>query len=109
MEKLIETVVGYCDRIQNNRNPGTILESIVSECDELREEVEGETPGPDGIFGESIDVLISTIDMLRQVRPHSTMAELIIEIEAYAEKKCQKWETKYGHLDYDNHGLTLPK
>ncbi len=101
MENLLNLVIGYCDRIDNGRDQRVILDSILDESDELATEVmckaQGSPENPeDGVFGEAVDILISTIDMIRSERKDVPLADLIAEIEAYAEKKCRKWEVKYG-------------
>ena len=97
---LVSVVMEFADRIKNGRDKVSILESVEEEVVELREEVyldvNGIVPGPDGIFGEAIDVIVSALDLVRQERPNATLEELEQEIEAYARVKCRKWEIKYG-------------
>jgi hypothetical protein len=97
---LVSVVMEFADRIKNGRDNVSILEAIEDEMVELREEVyldvNGLVPGSDGIFGESIDVIVSALDLIRQVRPNISVEELEREIDAYARVKCRKWEIKYG-------------
>lgn len=99
MRNTIAHVIDYCDRIQNGRRSSDVLEAIESEVGELREEVDGAN-GEDGVFGEAVDVFISTIDIMRMARPDATIEDLLREIDEYADRKCRKWVTKYGDHDY---------
>lgn len=97
---IVQVVVGWADQIQNDRTLRTIHDSIQEETHELNEEVtlieQGQPEGVDGAFGEAVDILASTLDMLRQLRPNATVEDLTMEIAEYLNKKCHKWATKYG-------------
>lgn len=97
---LVNIVASYSDRIQNGRTKQTIFDAIASEVFELREEVDldqrGEGAGPDGIFGECIDVIASTLDLIRLEYPDMSVEELERKCADYLRKKCDKWERKHG-------------
>ena len=109
MKTLLETVADWSDRIQNGRTDLDVLRSIQNETDELRDEIliangtlDWAKPGPDGKFGEAIDIICSAIDMLRRERPNLTLWELEEEAAAYADRKCRKWAAKYGTIPDDS-------
>lgn len=97
---LVGIVASYSDRIQNGRTKQTICDAIVSEVFELREEVDfdgrGKEAGPDGIFGECIDIIASTLDLIRLEYPDMPVEELERKCADYLRRKCDKWERKYG-------------
>jgi hypothetical protein len=97
---IVSVVAGWADRIKNGRTLDEIVESIRDETVELDEEVvkanNGDPAGPDGIFGEAVDIMVSTIDIVREARPNMPLEELEVEVARYAEIKCQKWARKYG-------------
>lgn len=75
------------------RSAYSILSSITSELGELADEVNIEMghsykkPGQDGIVGESVDIICSTLDLIHLTHPELTEQD-IIEI---AKRKCHKW------------------
>ena len=91
---IVSVIVGYADSIKDGRTKSDIFGYLVDEVDELREEVNADQPGDDGIFGEAVDVLVNIIDLIRHEYPNATIAEIEAEIEAYALKKCEKWKRK---------------
>lgn len=98
---LVAIVASYSDRIRNGRTMETIYDSIVSETQELRFEIDAETnyeleAGPDGVFGEAIDVIASALDLARMACPELTVAEFERKCAEYMILKCDKWERKYG-------------
>ena len=97
---LVSVVASWADRIKNGRTLPSIVKSIRDETDELDEEVanveNGFTPGVDGVFGEGVDILVSTIDIVREARPNVPLEQLEIDVAIYADIKCRKWARKYG-------------
>ena len=99
---MIKTVFKYCDEIDKTRNSYGILSSLVEEVGELSTEVGiqmGHTNkecGPDGILGESIDIILCSLDMIRRNYPDITKKD----IKRIAIIKCEKWKRKVDS-DYD--------
>ena len=97
---LVAIVTRWADRIHNDRTLETVLQSIRGETDEIEEEIvllrQGSPSGPDGVFGECVDVIASTLDMVREVRPDADIDDLEVEVARYLDKKCEKWARKYG-------------
>lgn len=92
---MINEILNYCKAVKNNRDHDSVFLHSLSEMTELDEELElkanGESPGPDGIIGESIDVILCMVDLIYQEDPDIT-EEQIREI---ALKKCKKWKDIY--------------
>ena len=102
---IVSTVVRWCDEIKNDRTKETVLKSIQDETEELREEVEVEKQGlppvgEDGIYGETVDVIASALDLIRMERPDSSVQEIEKELNDYLEKKCAKWARKVAEGAY---------
>lgn len=99
---LVAIVADWSDRIQNGRTDKTVLDSMESEVLEFREEVlirTGEIDGPagpDGIFGEAVDIIACALDAIRRERPTTNIADLEREVANYLNRKCQKWADKYS-------------
>lgn len=97
---LIGVVVATSDAIKDGRSKQDILSYLRGETNELHDEILAEKyptefrSSEDGVFGESVDVLINCIDMIRKERPDATVDELEAEVIAYAAKKCEKWKQK---------------
>lgn len=87
---LIELVRRYSVEIEDNRTPNQILKHLKGEVDELHNEVFTDNPGPDGIAGEAIDVIVCALDLIFTNNPEMSN-ETIVE---YARKKCDKWKNK---------------
>jgi len=91
---MIETVFKTSDEVTKSRNSFAILASLVSEVGELAEEVaiqqghSGKREGADGILGESIDIIVCALDMIRINFPEVTEDD----IKIIAERKCDKWK-----------------
>lgn len=92
MNDLIQLVRSYSDRIDNGRMPADIFEYLHDEVNELEAEVYGYEPGPDGIPGEAIDVILCALDLIYKNNPEWTDKDIL----DYAQKKCEKWAKKYG-------------
>ncbi len=99
---LVAIVADWSDRIKNGRTDKTVLDSLESEVLEFREEVlirtgEIDLPaGPDGIFGEAVDIIACALDAIRRERPTTSIADLEREVADYLNRKCQKWADKYS-------------
>lgn len=91
---LVATVGLFCRMIRDDRTKADTFGYLTDEVTELEEEIVADTPGEDGIFGEAIDVLINCIDLIQQERPGILLADIEREVEAYAAKKCRKWQNK---------------
>lgn len=99
MSDLVALVRYYSEQVKNDRTRTSIYNALVSESEELRDEIvkvaEGKPEGDDGIIGESIDVILCALDLIFQHRPDITDAE----IDRIAFNKCEKWARKYGTPD----------
>lgn len=104
---LVGLVAKWADLIQNGRTLRTIHDAMREENDEVGEEItlleQGDPAGPDGVFGECCDLIASTLDMIREVRPNSSIEELEREVFDYVNTKCRKWAMKYGQ-----EGIEIP-
>lgn len=89
---LIAVVRHYSNKIENNRTPQDIYESLREEVTELEAEVFNYGDGKDGVAGEAIDVILCALDLIYKNNPEWTNEDIV----AYAEKKCQKWAQKYS-------------
>lgn len=93
MSKLISYIFAYSDTIKNGRTPQDILVHTMTELGELATEVQiaagnsYKEAGPDGVVGESIDLIICAMDMIRQVDPTITPEQL----SEMALLKLMKW------------------
>ncbi|NTF18002.1 hypothetical protein G6L37_06265 [Agrobacterium rubi] len=92
MSKSIEIVQHYSREIRNDRTPMDALEHLEEEVAELKLEIKNGNTGPDGVKGETIDVVNCALDVLFLVHPEITIAE----IDALMEAKCRKWMAKYS-------------
>lgn len=93
---MINLIRHYClNEVKNDRDRYYIFDHLLDEVDELDDELrllnEG-LPGPDGVFGESVDVILCAFDLIFRDNPDITNEE----IEAYVLKKLQKWKAKYA-------------
>jgi hypothetical protein len=95
MSRAVAKARHYSMEIHNDRSLIDALESVERETAELRTEVENGSKGVDGIKGEAIDVVNSTLDVLFLAHPEITMDE----IDAIMEAKCRKWMLKYAKED----------
>lgn len=91
---MIEATFAASDSIKDGRAARFVYQHACSEMDELDAEIvqkqNGLEPGPDGIVGEAIDVILCMLDLIHLERPEMTEAE----IAAYAEIKLAKWIAK---------------
>lgn len=73
-----------------------IMHAVTEETGELATEVaislgfKKRTPGPDGVVGEAIDLIITAVDMINAERPGITADE----IRHIVVTKCNKWAEK---------------
>lgn len=93
---LIDDIIRYSNEIQNSRTATSIFDHLISEVNELSEEVnlaEMKRPaGEDGITGEAIDVILCAVDLIHRVNPAITEEEL----QAIAARKLEKWKRLYA-------------
>ena len=96
MTGFIEKVWQTSDQIKNNRTPYDVMASVMEETGELALEVSivmggsYKEEGPDGIIGEAIDLMISTLDLVRIHYPDITEEDLV----GLAHVKLLKWTRK---------------
>lgn len=92
---MIDLIRQYClNEVKNDRTVEDIFTHLEQESLELYNEI---YPSPliqpdEGIFGESIDVILCAFDLIFKEKPDITNEE----IEAYVLKKLQKWKNKYN-------------
>ena len=92
---MIDLLRQYClNEVTYPRTTARIFTHLLDEVDELDVEIDGdpEQKGEDGVFGESIDVILCAFDLIFRDNPDITNEE----IEAYVLKKLQKWKAKYA-------------
>jgi hypothetical protein len=91
MADLIGLVRMLREEVQDGRTLQDIFKHGQGEMEELGDEIElrakGLTPGPDGIVGEGIDVILCKLDLILEAEPNITN-EQILEI---ARTKGRKW------------------
>jgi hypothetical protein len=106
MKTVFGVAAAYSARIVDGRTQEDVLKYMKDEVEELELEVEGQLVGPDGIFGEAIDVMACAADMvireLRKQNPDITIEEAEKIAADYMEAKCEKWlknveARKYPH------------
>lgn len=84
------------DNAPRKRSTYSVLAKLTSEIGELADEVaivnndSYKTPGEDGLFGEAVDVLLATLDLLHIYDPNITEEQLM----EYAKTKGKKWIEK---------------
>lgn len=92
----IDIVRHFAAAIRNGRSLHDISRHLESEHMELKEELylidEGKSPGPDGVVGESVDIIACALDAIFVHAPETTN-EQICEILL---RKCEKWARRYG-------------
>lgn len=102
MSNLIDTVRWYSENVVDGRTKADIFEHMEDEFLELEEELlisEGllnKPSGEDGIFGESIDMILCALDLIFKEKPGIKNDE----IEAYVLKKLKKWKSKTEAGEY---------
>jgi len=80
---LVNQVFNACDLINNQRTSHDILAHLMTEVGELAQEViidaghSYKTAGLDGVVGESIDIIICALDMIRQHRPELSEQDIM--------------------------------
>lgn len=93
---LIDVIINTSLEVEDNRSKYYVLSKIGEEFGELSTEVgitmgdSYKKPGKDGVIGEAIDVIISTLDLIYLENPRITEDELI----AIAMPKLEKWKAK---------------
>lgn len=94
--ELILSTSKVADHFHKSRTRNSVMNATTAELGELAEEVniaEGASykePGPDGVKGEGVDMIIAGLDLLYVDDPNVTEAELI----AIAKPKLEKWIAK---------------
>lgn len=93
---LVELVKVYSRKIEDGRSPYYVLSKIMEEVGELSTEVaihEGDSykeAGKDGVIGESLDAIISLLDLIYLIKPDFNEHDL----KRIAKPKCEKWFQK---------------
>ena len=78
-----------------------IMLAVTEETGELATEVaidlghKNREPGPDGVVGEAVDLIITAVDMINAHQPGIT----IEEIHAIVTRKCGKWVAKVEKVE----------
>ena len=92
----IDIVRHFAGAIQNGRTLKDIARHTESELAELYEEISlveaGKPQGPDGVVGESVDIIACALDAIFVHRPETTNEEICAILLA----KCEKWARRYG-------------
>jgi len=93
---LIEIVKYYSGIIKDDRTRDDVLKHTMEELGELSTEciiADGKsykTAGPDGIIGESVDLIICALDMIYVENPNFTGDDIVDIVIS----KCEKWYRK---------------
>lgn len=99
MNSLIDAILATCelaDIYHSQRNINSVMNAATSELGELAEEVNiasgvsYKEPGPDGVEGEAIDLILAAVDLL-YVNNRKITEEDMVRI---ATPKLQKWHSK---------------
>lgn len=102
---LIQIVDQYAKQVQDGRNYRDIFRHLISEVNELNQEVIWEAeklpPGDDGVVGECIDVIACCIDIILQKNKDIPLERLEPILEEMLARKCQKWVYKSLTGAYD--------
>lgn len=93
---MIQEIIERCKRIKDGRTIVRPILKVAEEAGELAVEVNiklGNLPtskaGGDGITGEAVDLLLSTVDVIVQNNPNITEEDLL----GLVRKKLDKWES----------------
>lgn len=93
---LFQFLKTYSSKIVDNRTRDDVLIHTAEEFGELATECKiakgrsYKTAGPDGIFGESVDIILCALDMIYVENPDLTEDEFNSMVKA----KCEKWYLK---------------
>lgn len=96
MFTIINAASQHADSINYNRTSYSVLASAMSEMGELAQEVavfndhSYREVGPYGIIGETVDVIVSLLDLLHVCYPDITEDQL----NSIVQHKCVKWLSK---------------
>ncbi len=101
MPNLLDTVRHFSKAVVDGRTKRDIHNHLMSETNELHDEIVYDDAkwgpaGPDGIMGESIDVILCALDLIFKDKPDITNDE----IEAYVLMKLEKWKRKSEAGEY---------
>lgn len=92
----LDKTLQVCHRIQHSRTLDTIFAHAQTEMVELQEEINkvlnGEPEGPDGVLGESIDVMMCCVDIIYKHNPTITKEEIYAKLN----EKLEKWVAVYS-------------
>lgn len=95
--KILDKTLEVCQRIENDRTISGVFDHAKSEMDELSEEIlrflDDQEPGPDGVVGEAIDVIICMVDIIYKKNPSISKEQIYFLIC----QKLDKWERLYGN------------
>lgn len=92
---LLQIMRHYGPQIDDGRSLADSLRYAARELAELADEIElqaqGKAPGPDGIVGEAIDVMVCMADIIVRAEPEFTDRDLTRRFN----QKCRKWLGKF--------------
>lgn len=100
MDNIFQICRSFSKTIQNGRTLRSTYTHMRGELDELEIEIENteqdRPQGPDGIIGESIDVIACALDIINQATQH--MSDSMVEelCSKLMQTKCQKWADNYS-------------
>lgn len=91
----------FTTTIDDGRTDKDVIDHMRSELDELQAEIDDpENPGPDGIFGEAIDVIACAVDIIRRRYPEMSVEDLEKMASEKMREKCIKWRNKAEAGEY---------
>jgi hypothetical protein len=102
-KSMVEQILATSKSINDGRERLDVLAKAGEEMGELAQEVlislgkHYKQPGPDGVVGEAIDVIVCMVDMIYGVYPDIT-EQILQEI---LEKKLTKWKTSQEKKNVD--------
>jgi hypothetical protein len=91
---LVQAIFAISEEIRDGRTLSDVLNHTTSELGELAQEVivangrSYKAGGPDGIVGESVDVIICALDMIHLAAPSLTEEQILM----IARRKLAKWK-----------------
>lgn len=95
---LITQILATCGEIRDDRTKSDILRAIGEEFGELCTELAIEKgfkkrdASVDGVIGESLDLIISAVDMIHRSMPEFTPQAIEHALERCATTKLSKWK-----------------
>lgn len=103
---IVKAASQQVDSLGSTRTSSVVCMSATTEMGELAEEVlvsigqSYKKPGPDGVVGEAIDVILCLLDLIHVTNPEITEEQ----VRDIAHRKLAKWikkETEWAN-DYEN-------